>query len=166
MEKNTESETLQKLLASFQPYPNMRFMLFARKWSHMEQTISDFCENNGHGLFLYRFPGLDEEDVPKKDFLGHKPYRIDQRRYDMQGKFYEYIFVNGKLPDPKLFLRKIYPAIANAGRLYIMTETTSSTELDLWEQLLCEANYVSTSMIELSETTHFVSAKKMHGWGR
>jgi len=166
MEEKTASETFRKLLASLQPYPNMRFLLFAEKWGVPEKVLARYCSEGGHELLLYRLgDSFGEEGIPSLSFLKHRPYRTAQQRYNLQGRLYDHLFVTGELPDPEPFAAKVYSAIANAGRLYILSDNTRSRQNLLWEQWLEKANYVSCNLIDLDGKRLFISAKKMHGWG-
>jgi hypothetical protein len=160
-----EAGIVHQLLNSLQPYPAMRFMLFAGKWGDIESVISDFCAENGHDLLVYTLKKDLEHAIVGGTHLRIKPYRREQKRYNLQGRVYDYVFVTDEIPDTEDFGNKIYSAIANAGRLYLLLEKNRKADYFEWEQRLDKNNYVSINPIELSDSCLFVSAKKMHGWG-
>jgi len=157
------TETFREVLNSLQPYPQMHFLLFSEKWGSIEETLLEFCEEADHSILLYRLEGLTEEMVPTSGRIRQRPYRIDQPRYNLQGKLYNHAFVMGTIPDrPEAFARKVYTGIANAGGLYLLM---GKEEAGAWEEVLMRSNYVALSQIALDDEELLLYARKMHGWG-
>jgi len=154
---------LRQVLESLQPYPQMQFLLFAREWGPLEEELLAFCREEDHSLLLYGLGELSEA-APVKDLrLRHRPYRIEQPRYNLQGKLYNHAFVTAAIPDnAEAFARKLYTGIANAGGLYLQTD---AAELPLWQSVLEQTNYVAASSIPLDGEDLLLYARKMHGWG-
>jgi len=154
---------LREVLESLQPYPQMQFLLFAQEWGTLEEELLAFCREEDHSLLLYGLEELSEAAPVEDPRLRHRPYRIEQPRYNLQGKLYNHAFVTAAIPDePEAFARKLYTGIANAGGLYLRTEPTN---LPLWQSVLERANYVAASSIALGEGDLLLYARKMHGWG-
>ena len=159
----TSAATLREVLESLQPYPQMQFLLFARRWGPMEEELLAFCQEQDHTLLLYGLGELSEEAPVEDPRLRHRPYRIEQPRYNLQGKLYNHAFVTTAIPDEaEAFARKLYTGIANAGGLYLRTDSES---LPRWRAALEEANYVACSSIPLTGEGLLLHARKMHGWG-
>ena len=157
------SDTFRQLLDSLQPYPQMHFLLFADEWGAMEETLLAFCEEKDHSILLYRLPGLEEAELPTSGRIRQRPFRIEQPRYNLQGKLYNHAFVTGKIPgDSRTFARRVYTGIANAGGLYLLLDEEESAA---WEAILLESNYVASSTIPLDKGDVLLYARKMHGWG-
>ena len=155
--------TFRRLLESLHPYPRMQFLLFAKNWGALEEELLRYCEAEDHSILLYRLEGLPAEDLPESERIRQRPYRIDQPRYNLQGKLYNHAFVTALPPEaPADFARKVYTGIVNAGGLYLLLERK---DLEAWEAALTEANYVATSTIDLSGDLLLLHGRKMHGWG-
>jgi len=155
-------KNLRELLESLQPYPNMRFLLFASKWGVREDTILDFCIERDYELQLYK---LTEFDSPNVDNIKSRLFKEEQKRYNLQGRLYDYLFVTGGIPDIKEWLKRVYSAVMNGGRVYIFLLEKDRFKIDEISEYMQESNYVSVNPIELSKDTIIISGKKMHGWG-
>jgi len=154
---------LRQVLESLQPYPQMQFLLFTREWGPLEEELLAFCRREDHSLLLYGLGELSEAAPVKDPRLRHRPYRTRQPRYNLQGKLYNHAFVTAAIPDDaEAFARKLYTGIANAGGLYLRTDTDG---LSLWKSVLERANYVAASSIPLEGEELLLYARKMHGWG-
>ncbi len=159
----TSAEILRKVLESLQPYPQMQFLLFADRWGPLEEELLEFCRQKDHSLQLYGVGTLSEAAPPEDPRLRYRPYRIEQLRYNLQGRLYNHAFVTAEIPDnPEAFARKLYTGIANAGGLYLRTNPEG---LPHWQTVLESANYVAASSIPLTEGHLLLYARKMHGWG-
>ena len=158
--------TLKILLDSLQPYPNMLLLLFAEEWGPLEATLLEYAETNGHTILLYSLAEGLPERLPDSPRLRHRPYRIEQPRYNLQGRLYNHAFVFGGIPDtPEAFAKKVYTGIANAGGLYLLMDRADPQESADWEATLLASNYVAVNTIELDEKRALLFARKMHGWG-
>ncbi|ADV45293.1 hypothetical protein [Nitratifractor salsuginis] len=157
-----EIETFRRLLESLQPYPQMQFLLFAEKWGAPEEELLDFCRQEGHSIQLYALGDLAQR-APEAPEIRLRPYRVDQPRYNLQGRLYNHAFITAIPPEePIAFARKVYTGLVNAGSFYLFC---SPAEAPGWQEALEAANYVAGSLIELSPQRCIVSARKMHGWG-
>ena len=154
---------LNQLLDSLQPYPNMRFLLFTDRLEGLERVLFEYCENEGHEVQIYDMSS-ESLDI-KRDNIRIRPFKSAQPRYNLQGRLYDYCFVHKKPENLDSFLSRVYGAIANAGRIYIVMNSNNKDELYSLQSLLEEKNFVSISQIELDEYELYLSAKKMHGWG-
>jgi hypothetical protein len=159
----TMATTLGRLLDSFQPYPAMQFLLFAESWGALERTLLEYAEREGHTILLYTLREEMEKELPDSEALRHRPYRLEQPRYNLRGRLYNHAFVFGAIPDtPDDFARKVYTGIANAGELFLRLPLEEVPE---WERCLEAGNYVALSRIEEREGFCLLAARKMHGWG-
>ncbi len=159
----TSAAILREVLESLQPYPQMQFLLFAQEWGPMEEEMLAFCREQDHTLLLYGLGELSGAAPLEDPRLRHRPYRIEQPRYNLQGKLYNHAFVTAAIPDEaEAFARKLYTGIVNAGGLYLRTDPAN---LPRWQAALEGANYVAASSIPLSEKSLLLYARKMHGWG-
>jgi len=160
------AKTLEKVLDSLQPYPEMQLLLFSGRWGPLETTLLRFAEREGHTILLYT---LSEELVtrlPDSTQLKHRSYRIEQPRYNLRGRLYNHAFVFDTVPDtPESFARKIYTGIANAGGLYLLLKGEEAENAARWERVLLGSNYVAANPIGLDDRQILLSARKMHGWG-
>ncbi len=159
----TSAAILREVLESLQPYPQMQFLLFAQEWGPMEEEMLAFCREQDHTLLLYGLGELSGAAPLEDPQLRHRPYRIEQPRYNLQGKLYSHAFVTAAIPDEaEAFARKLYTGIVNAGGLYLRTDPAN---LPRWQAALEGANYVAASSISLSGESLLLYARKMHGWG-
>jgi len=163
---NAAAETLNELLYSLPPYPDMLLLLFSAKWGILEETLLHYAEENGHTILLYTLSETLSARLPRSEHLKRRPYRIGQPRYNLQGRLYNHAFVFGTIPDtPEAFAKKVYTGIANAGGLYLLLERNDPGKAARWEETLQASNYVASSTIELDEKRLLLYARKMHGWG-
>jgi len=164
---NTQAaETLKTLLESLQPYPNMLLLLFSAEWGPLETTLLRYAESDGHTILLYTLEKGIREHLPDSPRLRSRPYRIEQPRYNLQGRLYNHAFVFGRIPDtPRAFAQKVYTGIANAGGLYLLMGPAALQRPADWEATLLASNYVATNLIELDAEQQLLFARKMHGWG-
>ena len=154
---------LREVLESLQPYPQMQFLLFAQQWGPLEEELLEFCRRRDHSVQLYGVGAMSEAAPIEDPRLRHRPYRVEQPRYNLQGRLYNHAFVTAAIPDePEAFLRKLYTGIANAGGVYLQTDNEN---LPRWQTMLEDANYVAASTIALTEGDLLLYARKMHGWG-
>jgi hypothetical protein len=164
--ENKAAKTLEVLLESLQPYPDMMLLLFASEWGILEATLLAYARRHGHTLLLYTLREGMESELPDSEALRHRPYRIEQPRYNLRGRLYNHAFVFGKIPDtPEAFSRKVYTGIANAGGLYLLIDPREPSTLQNWESILLASNYVAANAIDLDEERSLLFARKMHGWG-
>ncbi len=159
---SSESKIFRRLLESLQPYPDMRFLLFAKRWGELEEELLQFCKDQNHSIQCYE---MGEFLAPSHDraLFRSRAYRIEQSRYNLQGRLYNHAFVTAIPADePLSFAKKLYSGLVNAGSLYLFC---SKEEALSWQEALEAANYVASSLIELNSWRCIVSARKMHGWG-
>lgn len=157
-----KENTLKELLYSLQPYPNMRFLLFTDRLGGLEREIFDYCKKNEHEVQLY---DMSSQGLDIQNNIKIRPFKATQPRYNLHGRLYDYCFIHKKPKNLDEFLERIYKAIANAGRLYIIMDIDKKEQILALASLLEEKNFVSISKIELDDNTLYLSAKKMHGWG-
>ena len=159
----SSTHTFRQLLESLQPYPQMQFLLFAQKWGELEEELLDFASKEDHTILLYGLGEIEKEYPIKNSKLRYRPYRIEQPRYNLQGRLYNHAFITASIPDnPEAFATKLYSGIANGGGVYLLS---NPKETPLWQSIFENSNYVATSTIELSNTKQLLYARKMHGWG-
>ena len=77
---------------------------------------------------------------------------------------YDFVFVEAALPDPAAFVKRVYPAIKNAGSLLLLSDDPD-LDIDAWREGMEAHNYVALSTFRLDTDTCIISGKKMHGWG-
>jgi hypothetical protein len=162
--ENEKSEGLQKLLASLQPYPNMRFLLFCEEWGAKERTIGDFCLRSGHELQVYTL----SREIPQDGYGKHirvSGFRSDRRRYDIQGRLYEYAFIECDMDDMEVLLEKLYPAMANAGIVYIDTAYLDKEKIPKLKDMSERCNYIGGDFMDPGTGSDYFYCRKMHGWG-
>jgi len=102
---------------------------------------------------------IDDAKIRKRVF------RASQERYNLQGRLYDYVFVNAVMDEMETFLERIYTAMMNAGRIYIDSKNCKEKNCETLGQIIEKCNYLSVNLIALSEETAYLSARKMHGWG-
>ena len=158
-----DNELFSQLLYSLQPYPAMRFLLFCSEWGERERTLARFCLEGEHELQVYGvdmdMQSIDDAKIRKRVF------RASQERYNLQGRLYDYVFVNAVMDEMETFLERIYTAMMNAGRIYIDSKNCEEKNCETLGQIIEKCNYLSVNLIALSEETAYLSARKMHGWG-
>jgi len=155
--------TFRRLLESLQPYPQMQFLLFAEEWGALEEELLDFCRREDHSIQLYALGDLAERAPQDAERLRIRPYRVEQPRYNLQGRLYNHAFVTATPPDDReSFARKVYTGLVNAGGFYLLS---TPVEAFKWQEALEAANYLAGSTIALDAEHCIVSARKMHGWG-
>ena len=158
-----KENTLIELLKSLQPYPSMRFLLFCNSLSNLENRLIDYCDSRDYEVQIYDMSGKGLE--VDKEFVKVREFKATQPRYNLQGKLYDYCFIHSLPPNIEEFLKRIYSAIANAGRIYIELDIKDKESIYSISSMLQESNFVSISKIELDENRVYISGKKMHGWG-
>jgi len=152
-----QTETLKKILDSFEPYPNLRLMLFSKSWGELEEAILEFCKEREYQLLVYK---IGEFETPKE--VKTKSFNPKQPKYNQQGRLYNYIFIHYLPESLESLSKKIFSSIANGGRVYLLLELSDSwEEIEIFEK----NNYVSINKIELDNKSCYTTAKKMHGWG-
>lgn len=137
----------------------MRFLLFASGWGEEERALYGFCREGGYELHLYM---VGDEPIPVPEGVRTRPYRSDQRRYDLGGRLFDHVFVTAPLPDPLRWLERVHSAVMNGGRVFVAH--FGSLDPEAWERAMEERDFVAVHPIE-SEGLRMVSGKKMHGWG-
>ena len=169
--KQLEEEKIDQLLDIINLYPSIRIMQFSDGSHLLSKKISRLCEENDYEYQLnctndtfYQKSTLKYAD---SDLVKVKHINLDQPRYAIQAKMYDYLFVSSDIPDDKKlsFLKKSYSVIKNAGIIIIFLPKGDHPQTDLWTQLLEENNFVATNTLDIFSNYDLIISKKMHGWG-
>jgi hypothetical protein len=155
-----QERVLDDILSSLENYPNMQFMLFTNFWNKLEKKLDYFIKVKEHSLLVYQTKNLN---ISKNSYRKIRDYSLKQKRYNLQGKLYNYIFIHYLPEDLKSFSKKIYSSLTNGGRVYLLVDSKEN----FWNLATKfeESNYVSINKIELDSNKAYITAKKMHGWG-
>lgn len=166
-----EEEKIDQLLGIINLYPSIRIMQFSDGSHLLSKKISRLCEAHGYEYQLnctsdifYQKSTLKYADT---DLVKVKFINLDQPRYAIQAKMYDYLFVTSDIPDEEKlsFLKKSYGVIKNAGIIIIFVSKKDYSQIDLWTRLLEENNFVATNTLDIFSNYDVIISKKMHGWG-
>jgi len=162
-----EKNSLDKLLQIIEPIPMQTITHFSCGGMDMIHMLRDFSFKLD---YEYRLNCTNAELYDKVKNLEHavvKNFPIARPNYLIQGKFSDYLFVTIYIEDEEkeMFLKKAHRSIKNAGLILLFVQKDSLEQIDLWNRLLEENNFVATSSIDLFEHYDIIISKKMHGWG-
>jgi len=169
--KQLEEEKIDQLLGIINLYPSIRIMQFSDGSHLLSRKISRLCEENDYEYQLnctsdifYQKSTLKYAD---SDRVKVKLINLEQPRYAIQAKMYDYLFVTSDIPDEKKlsFLKKSYGVIKNAGIIIIFVPKGDYSQIHLWSQLLEDNNFVATNTLNIFSNYDVIISKKMHGWG-
>ncbi|MEA3456028.1 MAG: hypothetical protein U9R26_05945 [Campylobacterota bacterium] len=169
--KQLEEENIDQLLDIINLYPSIRIMQISDGSHLLSKKISQLCEENEYEFQLncnsdifYQKSILKYADA---DHVKVKLINLEQPRYAIQAKMYDYLFVSSTIPDAQKssFLKKTYGAIKNAGIIILFVSKGESAQHDLWTQLLEDNNFVATNILDIFSNYDLIISKKMHGWG-
>ena len=169
--KQLEEEKIDQLLGIINLYPAIRIMHFSDGSHLLSKKISRLCEENDYEYQLnctsdifYQKSALKYADT---DLVKVKYINLEQPRYAIQAKMYDYLFVTSDIPDEEKlsFLKKTYGVIKNAGNIIIFVPKGDYSQILLWTQLLEDNNFVATNTLDIFSNYDVIISKKMHGWG-
>lgn len=169
--KQLEEEKIDQLLGIINLYPSIRIMQFSDGSHLLSKKISRICEENDYEYQLNCTSDIFYQKSMLKyvdnDHVKVKLINLEQPRYAIQAKMYDYLFVSSDIPDEaKLsFLKKTYSVIKNAGNIIIFVPKGDYPQIHLWSQLLEENNFVATNTLDIFSNYDVIISKKMHGWG-
>jgi len=157
-------EELQKLLTIIKDAPSVRVGLFCDKESVLIDILNRFCANKDNIEFVLNI--TNKELFENFTKIKAKFFNLKRPNYFLNGKFYDYFFVDLNLDDSfkEEFLKKSHKTIKNAGLILILEENDFN-KTDNWFTLLEENYYVATSKIDLDKNRCLIISRKMHGWG-
>ena len=170
-----QNQTVQ-LLSIIDLYPAIRIMHFSDDNFIFNQKIVSLCEEHEYEFQLNcttnnAFNSASQE-FGKNRLVHIKEFNLNQPRYAIQAKMYDYIFVSSHIIDDikDSFLKKSHGVIKNAGLIIIFVPKDREQKRDyqqvyLWSQLLEENYFVATSTIDVFDDYDIIISKKMHGWG-
>ena len=169
--KQLEEERIDQLLGIINLYPSIRIMQFSDGSHLLSRKISQICEENDYEYQLNCTSDIFYQKSTLKyaesNHVKVKFINLEQPRYAIQAKLYDYLFVTNDIPDEEKlsFLKKSYGVIKNAGNIIIFVPRGDYSQIHLWTQLLEENNFVATNTIDIFSNYDVIISKKMHGWG-
>jgi hypothetical protein len=169
--KQLEEERIDQLLGIINLYPSIRIMHFSDGSHLLSKKISRLCEENDYEYQLNCTSDIFYQKSTVKyvesNLVKVKFINLEQPRYAIQAKMYDYLFVTCNIPDEEKlsFLKKSYGVIKNAGNIIIFVPRGDYSQIYLWTQLLEENNFVATNTIDIFSNYDVIISKKMHGWG-
>jgi len=169
--KQLEEERIDQLLGIINLYPAIRIMHFSDSGHLLSKKISRLCEENDYEYQLNCTSDiLYQKSMVKYADSSHvkvKLINLEQPRYAIQAKMYDYLFVTSNIPDEEKlsFLKKTYGVIKNAGNIIIFVPKGDYSQIHLWSQLLEDNNFVATNTLDIFSHYDIIISKKMHGWG-
>ena len=169
------TKQINQLLSIINLYPSIRIMHFSNDSCELNDKIVQLCTKHEYEFQLnYISDVLVENAIDKfdKNSLVHiKKINLQQPRYAIQAKVYDYLFVTMAIEDTlkESFLKKSHAIIKNAGIIIIFVPKIENkrddTNIYLWMQLLEETYFVASNTIDIFDDYDLVVSKKMHGWG-
>ncbi len=169
--KHFEEERIDQLLGIINLYPAIRIMQFSDGGHLLSKKISQLCEANDYEYQLNCTNDIFYQksllEYAHADHAKVKHINLDQPRYAIQAKMYDYLFVNSDIPDEEKasFLKKSYGVIKNAGLILIFIPKGDLHQNHLWSELLQENYFVATNTLDTFSNYDVIISKKMHGWG-
>lgn len=169
--KQLEEERIDQLLGIINLYPAIRIMHFSDSGHLLSKKISRLCEENDYEYQLNCTSDVFYQKSTLKYSDSHnvkvKLINLEQPRYAIQAKMYDYLFVTSDIPDEEKpsFLKKTYGVIKNAGNIVIFVPREDDSKIQLWSQLLEDNNFVATNTLDIFSNFDVIISKKMHGWG-
>ena len=166
-----EEERIDQLLGIINLYPSIRIMHFSDGSHLLSKKISRLCEENDYEYQLNCTSDIFYQKSTVKyvesNLVKVKFINLEQPRYAIQAKMYDYLFVTSDIPDEKKlsFLKKSYGVIKNAGIIIIFVPKGDYSQIHLWSQLLEDNNFVATNTLNIFSNYDVIISKKMHGWG-
>ncbi len=156
------------LLNIIPDHPALRIMHFAAQPDGLSDALGDLTRAREYEYLLLTFDADTTEAFVHR--FAHMPHvKIKtvspvQKRFHIQAKLYDYVFVSLSIEDKALFAQTIHSAIKNGGIVFVVTHDPH-TDTEPWRRAFEEHFFVAFNRFELSEGLHIISAKKMHGWG-
>ncbi len=151
------------LLNALVKQPAFMVLHFTNSNNLIEQ-IKQFCKDECSEYKIFYLDKSKKELEKFKDDITTIQYlNLDRKQYTMQGKFYDYLFIDALPQDRVSFFKKIYKSLKNAAPIFIFLPNSSKELSYKIEAELIECNYVASSKMQIDNYL-VVSAKKMHGW--
>lgn len=169
--KNLEKKPIEQLLSIIPNHPATRIM-------HISEGGKAFCDAIKKFVKVYDFEYLlnitdaqfyeemhktyDDEECCKV-----KKITLEQRRYVMMAKQYDFLFVTTTIPNELIdeFIKRVYGHIKSAGNIILFLPKNNLENNEKWRASLEEHFFVAINTIDLFEHYEIMIAKKMHGWG-
>ncbi len=153
---------MKEIFALIKEAPNIRIAYFFKENFHLAKELEVFCKEKGFEFFFF----VQEKKLETKyqnEFQHIKYFPLTRPSFMLRGLFYDYVIIDFEIDKLQEFAKKIYKAIKNAGLIIFLTKNDKLL-LDNYYQILEEANYVASSVIEMNQNQALFISKKMHGW--
>jgi hypothetical protein len=146
-------------------YPNQSVMLITDHSTDLHRAL---YEETARRDFFFDLRHIGEApqtpDAPHPDFK-MEPFDFSARQYNRQARLYDALFLAvspDTLPDdPADALKKIYRIMKNAGSVVWLIPPAIHDAATLLERTY----FTAINPIDLFNSHHVVTAKKLHGWG-
>ncbi len=161
--KDLNLNELEKILTIIKANPSTTISLFTDKDKNIIKFLFDFT-NKKEIEFHINIVDKSFYEKIKNSFINTKYFSLKRTKYLLNGKFYDYLFVNLDLEDKDIFLKKVHSIIKNSGLILIFVKKDYKT-IDEYYQLLEDNYYVATSCIDIDNENRLIISRKMHGWG-
>jgi len=170
--KNIEEDKLEQLLELIVHAPEIRIAHLLKNEESMVNILNNFCQKYEYEYIVNctdnSFFDLISKKYSDREKTIVKQFSLDRRRYMMQGKMYEYLFVTCPIEEKIRgdFLKKSHSTIKNAGNILVFISKENFEDRYNWLELLEKNYYVASNVIDnLFEHYDVLISKKMHGWG-
>jgi len=162
--ENLDINEFKKLLVIIKDAPNIRIGHFSNSSTEIAKILQEYANEKNYEYLLY---ATNQEYAKKaQDSIKNvKFFNLKRAKYMLNGKFFDYVFVEDDIKDIESFVKKVHAIIKNAGQIIIFVKSKDYSAIDEWNRCLEENYYVANSQIELGSTMSVIISKKMHGWG-
>jgi len=157
-------EKLEEIFAIIKDAPALRIGYFCDNAVVVAKTISKFCKSKEYE-FVLNATTQEYANFIKESIDSVKFFNLNRAKYMLNGKFYDYIFVNCTIKNKESFLQKIHSVIKNGGNIIIFVKSNDYMVQDEYKLLLEENYFVATSSIKIDNNYTAIVSRKMHGWG-
>jgi hypothetical protein len=163
--KNIDLLELEKILVIIKDFPNTRVGYFCDRGLNTPKAVESYCKDKDIEYILNATTKEYYEAI--KDSIKSRYFNLKRGRYLLNGKFYDYLFVDMNIEDSEKedFLRKCHTAIKNGGLILIFVKKDDFKDIDNWNRLLEENYYVATNVVDIDSNSSLIISRKMHGWG-
>ena len=164
------TNALDQLIQIIPDHPALRLMHFVDATTPLMDKLATLAISRD---YEYQLLCLDETlaaSLSQQYTTAHeikvRPITLDRSRYHLQGKLYDFVFVEASVESKEHFVTTVYSAMKNAANIFILLPAKADKEeIESWRRILEENFFVAFSAFGLGDTLQVVSAKKMHGWG-
>ena len=164
------THVLDQLIQIIPDHPALRFMHFVDTTTPLIDRLATLTVSRDYEYQLLcldaTLSGSLSSQYTRNDGIKIRPITLDQSRYNLQAKLYDFVFVEAGVTDKEHFTQTVYSAMKNAANIFILLpDKAFREEIETWRKALEENFFVAFSTFELDEKWQVISAKKMHGWG-